>query len=96
MSYQIQYDPHLSKKYPRRYRQKRKSRFLRLTVILLILFLAVGIIGREGLPQFLLPGDAAVTSGALDTMIRDLQNGEQFEEAITAFCVEIIRHGQSK
>ena len=95
MSYQIQYDPHLVKKYPRRIRKKGKFSLLRIIALLLICFVVIGVIGRGGVPQFLLPGDAAVTAGALDAMIQDLRNGEQFGEAITAFCMEIIRHGES-
>ena len=50
---------------------------------------------RNVLLQWILPGDPVVTGRALENMIQSLQNGVQFQDAITAFCKEIIAYGIS-
>ena len=93
MSYQIQYDPQLSKKYPIKQKGSPQKTVLRVVVILLACSVLIGLIGRGEIPSFLIPGDAIVTRNALQTMSEQLREGESLGECITAFCVEIIRHG---
>lgn len=40
--------------------------------------------------QFLLPGDSQVTERALHELAENLREGEQFSDAVTAFCREIL------
>lgn len=43
--------------------------------------------------NLLLPGDAAVTAAALESLAKNLQQGESLMDAITVFCRNIIAHG---
>ena len=45
----------------------------------------------EHLRQWLLPGDSAVTEAALEGLADRLMQGQNFREAVTVFCKEIIR-----
>lgn len=47
---------------------------------------------KDILQEYILPGDAAVTVSALDTLIDDIRAGESLKDSITAFCLEIIEH----
>ena len=56
----------------------------------LISAILVGITIYNGSANWLLPGDPAVTEAAIKEMIEKLSQGEQFSDAVTAFCKEII------
>lgn len=89
MSYRIQYD---TKKHPWQKRLKRLKYVLPVGIICLSL-LTLGYFGMDKL-QFLLPGEPSVTAAALDNMANSLQEGETLQEAITAFCREILDNAQ--
>ena len=89
MSYRIQYD---TKKHPWQKRLKRQRYVLPVGIICISL-LTLGYFGMDKL-QFLLPGDPSVTAAALDNMTNSLQEGETLQEAITAFCREILDNAQ--
>ena len=89
MSYRIQYD---TKKHPWQKRLKRQKYVLPVGIICLSL-LTLGYFGMDKL-QFLLPGEPSVTAAALDNMTNSLQEGETLQEAITAFCREILDNAQ--
>ena len=89
MSYRIQYD---TKKHPWQKRLKRQKYVLPVGIICLSL-LTLGYFGMDKL-QFLLPGEPSVTAAALDNMANSLQEGETLQEAITAFCREILDNAQ--
>ncbi len=56
--------------------------------------LALVLLGRFlGWGEFLIPGDAAVTTMALDALIADLGSGAEIQEAFADFCREIMDHG---
>lgn len=93
MSYSISYDSGNMKKYAP---QQKSRRYL--PVLLLILALAVigGYFrlaeGQAPLLSFLLPGADASTGEAIGAMLDDIRAGEHVSQAVTAFCMEIIRH----
>jgi hypothetical protein len=89
MSYRIQYD---TKKHPWQKRLKRQKYVLPVGIICISL-LTLGYFGIDKL-QFLLPGEPSVTAAALDNMTNSLQEGETLQEAITAFCREILDNAQ--
>ena len=60
-------------------------------VIALLALLLIGTIGRK-YAYWLLPGDRAVTAGALEHFADDLKAGETFSTAAEAFCCEILNH----
>ena len=49
--------------------------------------------GRLWLRDLLLPGDEEITAAALDSMVDQLRQGEPVEEALEAFCKEILAGG---
>ena len=68
-----------------------------MTAACLLLFaLAVGQFwprGRDVLRDFLLPGEPTVTEQAFSDLVSDLSQGIKLEEAMAAFCQQIIDHG---
>ncbi|MBE6943757.1 MAG: hypothetical protein E7453_05795 [Ruminococcaceae bacterium] len=46
---------------------------------------------HHGSADWLLPGDPAVTKVALLELIENLKAGEQFSDAVAAFCQEVIK-----
>ncbi len=50
--------------------------------------------GTAALREFLLPGDSEVTAHAFSAMAEDLQQGIPVSDALTAFCREILAHGE--
>ena len=46
--------------------------------------------GRAVLRDVLVPGDPDVTLHGLETLARELREGESFSDAVTAFCREVI------
>lgn len=72
----------------------KKSRVGILTVVFLLLFvLAVKLYWPEGaaiLDDLSLLGNQTATRKAFSTLVEDLQSGQAFSAAVTAFCQEII------
>lgn len=91
MAYQIQYKPELRKKYPL---PKKKSAWNHSLVTFAILVVLLGLaISRKGVIwELLVPGDAAATTMAVETLADNLQAGVDLKEAATAFCKEILSH----
>ena len=51
---------------------------------------AVIALNNESLQQFLIPGENAVTKEAFHIFVEELRSGEDFRDAATTFCREII------
>lgn len=90
MGYRIDYPPVRNV----RRAEKRKVPLFALTAILLILLsLLVNTCwpdGRRMLLSFLIPGDAAVTVSALETMAGELKAGQSLAEAFREFCLRVM------
>ena len=94
MSYRIVYGGAPSVEY----RMPRGRKYIRtMTALTMMLFaLAVGRFWPQGkamLQEFLLPGEPTVTEVAFSGLVRDLSQGIKLEEAMAAFCQQIIDHG---
>ena len=91
MAYQIRYGQTITKT---TLQENPRNRKIRPAWILLIsALIAIILWGRaKGIPDFLIPGNKAVTEAALSTMVDDILDGEKLGDAITAFCMEIIEH----
>ncbi len=64
-------------------------------VLLAALLLALVLTGRFlGWGEYLIPGDATVTTLAFEQMVSSLADGAPAQEAFADFCREIIAHGQ--
>ena len=89
MSYVVEYNPELRKRYP-----AKKAGFRKPSVkLVFILFFAV-VAGytaiRMELLRYLIPGDSYVTSRAFSEMVEQIGAGEPINACISAFCREII------
>lgn len=62
---------------------KRICSILTVTIMLITFF-------HSKVRRFLLPGDPEVTERALNNMVTNIKNGEQFVDALTDFCEEIL------
>ena len=89
MSYQIQYEPDKNRKYPTKKPQKGNATAAIMIVVLLIVCLSIGL--RTG---WLIPGDPDVTNAAFSDMVDMLEQGENMHDSLTAFCAEVLEHGQ--
>jgi hypothetical protein len=90
MGYRIDYGP--VKKI--RSVEKRKSGLAALTGLFFLLFvITVCCLWPEGvaeLRQILLPGDAAVTTSAMEELTDSLRAGEKIVDSIRTFCARIL------
>ena len=97
MSYRIEYGTAVPVKFQEK---KRKSHVRTLTALCILIFsLGVGKFwpeGRQVLHKFLLPGEPSVTEQAFVTMVSDLSDGVKPEEALVAFCQQILEHGKEE
>ena len=94
MSYQIVYGGAPAVEH----RISRGRRYIRtMTALAMMLFaLAVGQFwpqGKEMLQEFFLPGEPTVTEQAFSGLVNDLSQGIKLEDAMAAFCQQIIDHG---
>ena len=89
MAYKIDYIP-VGK---RQYLKNRKTPEWLFPTIAVLAFFAVvlALTAHYGSTDWLLPGDPAVTRAALIDLIENLKAGEQFGDAVTAFCREVIQ-----
>lgn len=71
-----------------------RRRILTASALLAFIILVRGIWpqGTTVLRQYLLPGEPTVTQTAANSLLEDLREGASLDEAVTAFCREIISH----
>lgn len=78
--------------------EQRKSPRAALTALFFALFLLLTAAfwpkGREALRELLIPGDPAVTVGALETLAEELQTGSALGDALENFCQTIVREAE--
>lgn len=92
MSYRIEYNPEKNRKYPIPRTKNRKWVIVALTALVL-LFALLKFDGSKTISSWLIPGDPEITVAAFSDMVADIRSGEPAGEAVTAFCLEIIRNG---
>lgn len=90
MAYKIHYSEDAAKRYP----QKTKRHPIKYGrwVLLMSIIAAALWLRLNGIPDFLIPGDPAVTRQAASAMMENLHSGTGFGDAVTVFCKEIL-HG---
>lgn len=95
MGYRIEYGQPSDKKYPM---PSRCSRLPWMVCGALLLFSLLTNLywpeGREALRNLLIPGDPDVTTEAFAVMIEEVRTGEDFGDAVTSFCREILNDGK--
>ena len=91
MGYRIQYQPELNNKYLIKSKRKTDKQILLYISILSCLAILLTVpVCRHWLWEFLIPGDAQLTSAAFSEMLNLLKSGEDLSDAVTAFCKEIL------
>ena len=96
MAYRIEYGSAV----PTQYIKKPKPQRLQILTAVCLLVFSLFVrqhfpAGMQKLRQLLLPGTLTVTQEALDGLMGDLRNGENFTSAFTAFCEYIIDHDET-
>ena len=92
MSYRIEYNPEKNRKYPMPRTKNGKWVMVALTAVVLM-FALLKLDESQTIRSWLIPGDPEITTAAFSNMVADIRNGEPAGEAVTAFCLEIIRNG---
>ena len=88
MSYIIQYNPDLNKKYPKQRIHKQLP--TKQLVIFFVICVVAYMFAHYGWYKFLLPGDVDVTAAALSALIDRIGEGASVKEAVYSFCEDII------
>ena len=89
MSYYVEYNPELRKRYPiteKATNQKLIRRFIYAAVAVVGFYCVV----QSGLAKLLLPGDPDATISAFSEMVTDVKSGNGVGDALLAFCKYII------
>ena len=93
MSYQIEYNPELSSRYP--VLQKKGFQFSKyILVAVLICIITMWLLSKYEMLHFLIPGDSEVTKAAFSTLIEEVGNGSSVSDGIIGFCEEIISNAK--
>ena len=91
MGYQIQYGAVMVKKHiPERKKLSVSQKISGILFVVLFIFLAIIFGSREGVQDFLIPGNSRVTREAMSKMVTDLREGEPLSDSFEAFCREIV------
>ncbi len=90
MAYVIHYRSRGKKKYPRRILNIKNQ--ITLLFCVGVLIVVIGITAHHGGFLWMVPGDPDVTAPAFTEFMNALSDGDSFEDAVTAFCREVI-HG---
>jgi len=85
MGYRIEYEPELNKKYPKK-TQLRPVHIISVCAVAVVLVFLLSSGGIYTLRNLFLPDDAA----AFSNMVDSVRAGTSLQEAITAFCREIL------
>lgn len=91
MSYHVEYNPELGKRYPSVPKQRRKPSVA--VILLLAVVIAAYAFFQNGLIRYLIPGDPEVTTAAFSTLVERIEEGESVRESLAGFCQEIILRG---
>lgn len=91
MSYCIEYNPELKRKYPKT--KVRPPVPMKKLIVLILFFVATYLAIQSRLYRYLLPGDPDVTISAFSAMVERVGDGAPVKDAVMAFCEEIIMNG---
>ena len=94
MSYQIQYNPDFWKCRPAK-KGRLRSKVNILGIILCVFALFISLRYGTTIKDFLIPGDPAVTTAAVDHLMDNLKEGNALKDALTDFCYEILECGKN-
>lgn len=89
MSYCIEYEPHKNKLYPK-FKVKKQRNLSKIIICITVLLAVVFACRAEPVRGWLIPGDPQVTSAAFSSMVEQMKQGASVQDAVTAFCVQVI------
>lgn len=89
MSYCVEYNPELKKRYPAVIKLPKQFPVRILVGIGICIVAYYGLI-NSGILRYLIPGDAAVTTAAFSFMVEEIKAGETVGNAVFAFCKEVV------
>ena len=92
MSYYLQYEPKLRKRYP--FVSDKRWRVVR-TLAFFAALAVVGAIFRNKIADFLIPRDRAVTVPAFSEMVDSIGAGESVSDSFMDFCRKILINGKN-
>ena len=91
MSYCIEYNPELKRKYPKvKFHRQIPTKKI---IFLLIFFISAYLLLESKVYRYLIPGDPDTTIAAFSAMVDQVGDGEPMKDAVRSFCEEIIVHG---
>lgn len=93
MSYSVFYSPQTKKKFPDK--KETHVKWGRVIAVMVLICIGIGIVSlyKSGvLRELLIPGEPAITVAALETLAENLQEGMPFQQAVEAFCGEILSY----
>lgn len=92
MAYIIEYSPQDAKRYPK----IKESKPIQIGRWLFPALLVAAVLWMRlyGVPDFLIPGEPEQTKTAAAEMVNNLQKGAALDDAVTAFCQDIINGAQ--
>ena len=89
MSYRVDYNPEMKKRYPSFIKRRRKVPVRLLLIAIAAVSICYGIYSSD-LLRYLIPGNPAVTTAAFSAMVDHIEAGEAVRQAFIDFCKEII------
>lgn len=88
MSYSIEYNPELKKRYPAIKNYRKKPQLL--VLVLLLISVVTYTFIHFNIIQYIIPGDTEATIAAFSTMVDKIGGGDTVGDAFFAFCRDII------
>lgn len=95
MSYMIQYEPELKKRYPERLFSV-KNRLVFRIFLLVALVVAVYFMIQENVFQVFIFGEPDVTAAAFDELREQVHAGKSIREAVMCFFRSVVANGVSR
>ena len=89
MSYRVDYNPEMKKRYPAFVKIRKKVPIRPLLIAVAVITICYGIY-RSDLLRYFIPGDPAVTTAAFSGMVDNIEAGKTVRQAFLDFCKEII------
>ena len=89
MSYRVDYNPEMKKRYPSFIKIRRNVPTRPLLIAVAVITICYGIY-RSDLLRYLIPGNPAVTTAAFSGMVDNIEAGKTVRQAFLDFCKEII------
>lgn len=92
MSYRVEYDPKLKKRYPSIKIKGKKDLIMPILISVFVAVVAYTAI-RSDLVQYFIPGNPQATAVAFSGMMEQVRTGDPIIEAVFCFFMDVIKNG---